>query len=368
MTDQPSTDELDRGDAELLEVIKTHGIGRRSVLTALGVSGALSLSSGVAAAKHDEPHPPEIDSHYGYSAPRDEDLPGKLQPDHVVELHVHEHAIFSPDPTDIPFHFGPMGLRIAEGDIVRFNFETPEHTVTAYHQDQGRVNRVPNDVPPFSSPVIGGGGFWLYQFDSPGTYDIFCAPHEPFGMVMRLVVGDPDRDDYDGAFEPTGRPPFSRAELSLVGVSDFPFPTPNELLQTDVMSVDNIDNAGANGVSVSDVENDLDDLPIVTKLIPAETGGSGTDAEFDVMWEVSDPAGNLNSLELVLIDTSASSPGPEGPPQAESLSGSTDSGITSVVALGDEGKEHSYAVQATVTDSNSNESSVAVPVVEDPSI
>lgn len=366
MTNDTDVAELELTDSELVTLVKNHGMGRRAVLSLLGLGVLGSAGSGTATARHEPQHTPFIDPYYGYSAPTEETLPRRLQADHVVGLHVHEHAIFSPDPTDIPFHFEPMGLQISEGDIVRFDFETPEHTITAYHQDQGRANRVPDDTPPFSSPVISGGGFWLYQFDSPGTYDVFCAPHEPFGMVMRLVVGDPDSADYDGSFEQTGRPPFSRAELNLIGVPEFPFPTPNELFQTDAMSVENIENAGASGVPVSDVEDDLDDLPIVTKLLPSETGGSSTDAEFDVMWEVSDPAGNLQNLELLLIDTSSSPPGSEGPPTTESVSGSTDSGTTSLVATGDEDSGHSYVVRATVEDSNANSSSVAIPVTEDP--
>lgn len=368
MTDQTDVDDLELTDSELVTLLKNHGLSRRSVMALLGVGAVGTALSGTAGGTHDPGHPPIIDPHYGYAAPADEQLPGRLQPDHVVELHVHEHAVFSPDPTDVPFHFKPMGLQIEPGDIVRFNFTTPEHTVTGYHQDQGRVNRVPNDVPPFSSPVMAGGGFWLYQFDSPGTYDMFCAPHEVFGMVMRLVVGDPNGEDYDGEFEPTGRPPFSRAELNFVGIPEFPFPTPHAVFQTDAMSVDSIQTAGPGGVSVSDVEADLAELPIVTKLVPMETGGSSEDATFDVTWEVSDPNGDLAELQLLLLDASSPPPTPEGPPQIESLSGGTDSGTTSLVASGDEDEAHTYLVRAEVTDDAGNNSSVAIPVTEDPDI
>ncbi|MFB6310868.1 MAG: plastocyanin, partial [Salinirussus sp.] len=113
---------------------------------------------------------------------------------------------------------------------------------------------------PFSSPVINAGGFWLYRSESPGTYDVFCAPHEFFGMVMRLVVGDPDDSDYDGDFGPSGpppqpRPPVSRVELNMLGITSFPFPTATEVLGTDALTVSNIDSNGS--VSVSDVEADL---------------------------------------------------------------------------------------------------------------
>ncbi|MFC6976934.1 plastocyanin/azurin family copper-binding protein [Halomicroarcula sp. GCM10025709] len=163
------------------------------------------------------------------------------------------------DPTTIPFHFSPTGLRIEEGDIVQFDFQTPEHTVTAYHENQGRQQRVPDDVPPLSSPVIGAGGSWLYQFDSPGTYDLFCAPHEFFGMVMRIVVGDPDSSEYDGDFGPAGpqgpRPPVSGPALAGLGITTFPFPTAQDVFETGALSVENIDAQGT--VSVEAVEDDL---------------------------------------------------------------------------------------------------------------
>lgn len=206
--------------------------------------------------------PPHIDSHYGYSAPEDEDLPKKLEPDDTVGLHVHEGSLTDGDKDTIPFHFAPTGLQVDEGDIIRFNLDTPEHTVTAYHEDQGRQQRVPDDKPAFSSPVINVGGFWLYEFDSPGTYDLFCATHELFGMVMRIVVGDPKDSDYDGDFghvdpgpPPEPRPPASRQELTILGVTDWPFPTAQEVLDTPALDVSNIVSSGS--VSVSDVEEDL---------------------------------------------------------------------------------------------------------------
>jgi len=260
MSEKLDVEELDLSDSELIKLIKSHGADRRSVMKALGVGTVLSLGAGTAAAGHDQPHPPLIDSHYGYSAPTDEKLPGRLRPDHEVGLHVHEHSLTDGDRATMPFHFAPTGLKVDEGDIVRFDFDTPEHTVTAYHEGQGRQQRVPDDNPPFSSPVINAGGFWLYEFDSPGTYDLFCTPHELFGMVMRIVVGDPSDPDYDGTFGPAGqppkpRPPASRPELTALGVTSWPFPTAAEVLTTDALTVSNIASSGS--VSVGDVEADL---------------------------------------------------------------------------------------------------------------
>jgi plastocyanin len=118
-----------------------------------------------------------------------------------------------PEP-NLDFLFEPMGFRVAPGDVVSFLFSTPEHTVTAYHPAQGRQRRIPEGLPPFSSPVLSAGRRWLYRFDEPGVYDLFCAPHEAFGMVVRVVVAEegtvPSTD-----FSKTGRPPAGFAGVVL---------------------------------------------------------------------------------------------------------------------------------------------------------
>ncbi|WP_226023908.1 cupredoxin domain-containing protein [Halomicrobium salinisoli] len=219
------------------------------MLRTLGTGGALVLGSGVAAAGHEEPHPPHIDSHYGYSAPTDEQLPGKLAPDETVGLHIAEEGPFT-------FHFDPMGLQIDAGDVVRFDFHSPDHNVAPFHVGHGRQQRVPDDEVPFSSPMISPGGFWLFEFDHPGTYDLYCAPHQVFGMVMRLVVGDPAAADYDGDFGDEGRPPTSAEDLAqFPGVDEWQLPTSADAFATDALSVANIVEKGP--VTRSDVIADL---------------------------------------------------------------------------------------------------------------
>jgi|SRR5690625_4847355 len=88
------------------------------------------------------------------------------------------------------FYFGPVGLFIEPGDTVRFMAVTPHHTVTAYHLQHGKSQRVPDGVEPFSSPIIPLGESWEYTFTVPGIYDLWCGPHESYGMAMRIVVGE----------------------------------------------------------------------------------------------------------------------------------------------------------------------------------
>ncbi len=277
-----------RTDEELLDAITDHRWYRRGALRLLGVTAGIAALGGTAHARGrrggrvngddagaraqgrgDGGHPgddrrdrgrgPNLDAYFGEAFRPSETAPPGLI-DHTVELHIHEHAIQNPSQTAVPFHFSPTGLKIDVGDVIAFVATTPDHTITAYHEGFGRQRRVPDDKPPFSSPLLPIGGAWLYHFDVPGTYDLLCAPHEYFGMVMRVVVGDPDDDAYDGSFGPGGpppqpRPPVSRPELSQLGITPWPFPTAMEVLTTNALSVPNIATAGT--VPIGDVEADL---------------------------------------------------------------------------------------------------------------
>ena len=180
-------------------------VGRRPLVKALGMGAALALGSGAVAAESDDSEI-EIDPTYGYATPDAATVSDDV-PDHEVELDVADPVPGEHGPL---FHFEPTGLSIEAGDVVQFTFRTPDHTITAYHPAHGFQQRVPDQVPPFSSPVVNVGGAWLYRFDEPGLYDLYCAPHHILGMTMRIVVGDLASGDvpaYESAFEGSEDPP-----------------------------------------------------------------------------------------------------------------------------------------------------------------
>lgn len=285
MSGEIDVGELELSDRQLVELLRNHGIDRRSLLVALGVGAAsVGTMSGSAAADHDDPHPPQIDSHYGYSTPDAEAIPEPLEPDHVVDL-----LVIPPNPAEeIPvlFAFDPAGLHVEKGDIVQFTFTTPDHTVTSYHPQHGFQQRVPDGVPPFSSPIVSGGGAWLYEFCEAGVYDLYCGPHHILGMAMRIVVGDLDEDDvpdYVDTFEPGEDgppllPPFSKEELEegLNGFSgenegcEWPWLTPHEVLAAEALDPMEIQSAGE--VWFTDVLEDVDrfDVEHVPEVSVAE--------------------------------------------------------------------------------------------------
>jgi hypothetical protein len=172
------------------------------------------------------------------------------------------------------FFFDPVGLHVQSGDIVQFTFASPDHTVTAYHEDIGFQHRMPADAPPFSSPIITADGAWLYRFDQEGVYDLYCGPHHILGMVMRVVVGDIDEADYpDFLSSPDKIPPFGEEfENLLVRFSDetetveWVFPTPREILTANALDPVRIQDEGT--VAHDAVLNGLSD-------VDAETTTSG---------------------------------------------------------------------------------------------
>jgi hypothetical protein len=109
--------------------------------------------------------------------------------------------------------------------------------------------------------VINVEGAWLYEFDTEGLYDVYCAPHHILGMAMRMVVGDLAEGDvpaYEDTFEGSEEPPllapfsteFLETELehfSRPGTnvrSEWVWLTPVEVLDADALDPGNVQNEG----------------------------------------------------------------------------------------------------------------------------
>lgn len=230
MSDDPELDELDLSGAELVELLKNHGIDRRTIVKGLGAGGAATLfGSGSALAGGDGRGPAQganIHPYLGYT-----ELPDSIDPtsypkapDHTVEVMIH----LPPVEECGPFHFEPAGLHVEPGDVVCWegesDVEIPEmgpptgeiagdHTITAYSPVVGRQRRIPEAATPFSSPMMGLDVSWYYRFETPGVYDVYCGPHEGLGMVMRVVVGDVTELNFGPGFDPESSPSGSNPQL-----------------------------------------------------------------------------------------------------------------------------------------------------------
>jgi plastocyanin len=95
--------------------------------------------------------------------------------------------------------FDPESLTIAPGDTVVWeNVGSVGHSVTAYEED------IPAEAEYFASGGfdnesaarsnypgqgdIAGGESYEYTFETTGTYEYFCIPHESVGMVGTITV------------------------------------------------------------------------------------------------------------------------------------------------------------------------------------
>lgn len=267
------------------------GLDRRTLLQALGAGTALSLGGGTAVAAgggvatmesddEDGDESDRIDPQFGYSTMDVADLPEDLASDHEVEL-----AIAPPAGAGQPpfLYFDPVGLHVDAGDVVQFTFLSPDHSVTAMHSDIGLGSRVPEESPPFSSPVMGPGAAWLYRFEAEGVYDLYCGPHLDFGMVMRVVVGDLAEEDLpEYARSVEDLPSSEDVSRGLNQLSEgnedceWPFVMPDEILGADALDPMSVQDTGevAFGTVVEELGYELQ-----PPEEPAEEEGNATGAE-----------------------------------------------------------------------------------------
>lgn len=97
--------------------------------------------------------------------------------------------------------FEPRGLAVAPATTIRFVNRDPgnSHTATAYHPAiLDRLRRIPKAAAPWDSGFLLPGESFDVMLAAPGVYDFYCQPHEPMGMVGRIVVGRPDGPGWEG--------------------------------------------------------------------------------------------------------------------------------------------------------------------------
>lgn len=91
--------------------------------------------------------------------------------------------------------FTPAVVWLEPGGTIYWMFEETNHTVTVYHPQYDKPNRIPDDVQtPFNSEFTSDGEpgtGYNFVFDVEGVWNYFCKPHEDRGMVGMIVVGGP---------------------------------------------------------------------------------------------------------------------------------------------------------------------------------
>lgn len=99
--------------------------------------------------------------------------------------------------------FSPQIVEVESGTTVRWEQRAASHTVTFYHEDNGRQHRVPDGVEPLDVDVNPGDEFQEFTVEVPGVYDYFCRPHEVDDQhIGSIVVPGNDDPDQPGLQEP----------------------------------------------------------------------------------------------------------------------------------------------------------------------
>lgn len=99
--------------------------------------------------------------------------------------------------------FEPVVLQVQPGDVIRFEVIEGLHTITAYHPDNRRPLRSPENARSFDSGMLTAGEIWFLTLEEIGVYDYFCLPHERMGHAGRIISGAEIKiPNYDDALIP----------------------------------------------------------------------------------------------------------------------------------------------------------------------
>jgi plastocyanin len=196
-------------------------------LAAVGLAGC-STSAGGPAGGTDTP-PATEDDHGDEDDHQETDDHGGADDHQETDAHGHNHDEGTPDApmhapevamrtTDDGQHFAPHMAWVEVGGTVTWHVESGTHDTVAYHADNDKPGRIPEDATPWASDLLAQGESFEHTFEEPGVYDYFCTPHESVGMVGTVIVGEPDAHEQPALAEPQASlPEGARGELADLG-------------------------------------------------------------------------------------------------------------------------------------------------------
>lgn len=192
---------------------------RRKLLTVsgtvLGLSGCLGYQGPSGGTRESTSTPtPEHgagDQHQEESHEGDEQHSGELPQEPAENAEVR--MVTTEDGSG--YHFEPHVVWVRPGGTVTWTLESGAHSATAYHPDNDRPLRMPDDATPWDSGLLTEpGASFDHTFEIAGVYDYYCIPHEALGMVGSVLVGRPDTHGQPGLAAPqSDLPSQARTEL-----------------------------------------------------------------------------------------------------------------------------------------------------------
>jgi plastocyanin len=94
------------------------------------------------------------------------------------------------------YHFKPHVTWVPVGGTVTWTLQSGTHTATAYHPGNDAPQLVPDGTDAWDSGTLSEeGATYQHTFDKAGVYHYLCKPHEQFGMLGTVIVGEPHPDD-----------------------------------------------------------------------------------------------------------------------------------------------------------------------------
>ncbi|MFW5963932.1 MAG: hypothetical protein ACOCQM_03635 [Natronomonas sp.] len=114
------------------------------------------------------------------------------------------------------YYFLPSLVWLASGESLTWSVQSRcRQWTVAYHPDNDRQLRMPEDGQPWQSPVYQGSGTFTHRLEEPGVYDA-VGLHEAAGQVATVLVGRPNLDDQPALNADDGDlPPAARKQLAL---------------------------------------------------------------------------------------------------------------------------------------------------------
>ena len=163
---------------------------RRTLLRFGGVAAVAALA-GCSGAENDDESTP-ADTPAGTPTPSGGDAPpgGDVLggPDDLQSSATVEALSLESDRGAGQFVFSPAVVFVEAGARITFEDVAGSHSVTAYHADNDKPNRLPSEAAAFDSEVMSEGDSFEHTFSESGVYNYFCSPHEGLGMVGLVVV------------------------------------------------------------------------------------------------------------------------------------------------------------------------------------